>query len=58
MSPQKLENISNFEGLGLILVASKKISVRKIKAELLKQYVMSLKELVFKYRANRNGMQY
>ena len=35
----------------------KKISVRKIKAELLKQYVMSLKEVVFKYRANRNGMQ-
>ena len=35
----------------------KKISVRKIKAELLKQYVMSLKEVVCKYRANRNGMQ-
>ena len=28
----------------------KKISVRKIKAELLKQYVMSLKEVVCKYR--------
>ena len=35
----------------------KKISARKIKAELLKQYVMSLKEAVFKYRAMRNGMQ-
>ena len=32
-------------------------SVRKIKAELLKQYVMSLKEVACKYRANRNGMQ-
>ena len=28
----------------------KKISVRKIKAELLKQYVMSLKEVVWKHR--------
>ena len=28
----------------------KKISVRKIKAELLKQYVMSLKEVAFRYR--------
>ena len=28
----------------------KKISVRKIKAELLKQYGMSLKEIVCKYR--------
>ena len=28
----------------------KKISVRKIKSELLKQYVMSLKEVVSKYR--------
>ena len=28
----------------------KKISVRKIEAELLKQYVMSLKEVVCKYR--------
>ena len=28
----------------------KKITVRKIKAELLKQYVMSLKEVVCKYR--------
>ena len=27
-----------------------KLSVRKIKAELLKQYVMSLKEVVYKYR--------
>ena len=36
---------------------SKKVSVRKIKTELLKQYVMSLKEVVYKYRANRNGMQ-
>ena len=34
-----------------------KIRVRKIKAELLKQYVMSLKEVVCKYKANRNGMQ-
>ena len=49
--------MSNFEGLGLILVASKKISLRKIKAELLKQFVLSLKEVVFKYRANRYGMQ-
>ena len=29
---------------------SKKASVRKIKTELLKQYVMSLKEVVYKYR--------
>ena len=29
---------------------SKKTSVRKIKTELLKQYVMSLKEVVCKYR--------
>ena len=34
----------------------KKTSVRKIKAELLRQCVMSLKEVVCKYRANRNGM--
>ena len=31
----------------------KKISVRKIKAELLKQYVRSLKEVVCKYRGQR-----
>ena len=56
--PKNLENISNFEGLGLILVASKKkISVRMIEAELLKQYVISLKEVVCKYRANRNEMK-
>ena len=35
----------------------KKINVRKIKAELLKQYVMSLKKAVCKDRANRNRMQ-
>ena len=35
----------------------KKISVRKIKAELLKEYVMSLKKVVCKDRASRNGMQ-
>ena len=35
----------------------KKIMARKIKAELLKKNVMSLKEVVFKYRASRNGMQ-
>ena len=35
-----------------------KNSVRKIKAELLKQYVTSLKEAVCKYRGqNRKGMQ-
>ena len=34
----------------------KQISVRKIKAELLQQYVMSLK-FVCKYTANRNGLQ-
>ena len=35
-----------------------KNSVRKIKAELLKQYVTSLKEVVCKYRGgNRKGMQ-
>ena len=32
-------------------------SVRKIKAELLRQYVMSLKKVVCKDRASRNGMQ-
>ena len=32
----------------------KKISVRKIKAVLLKQYVMSLKKVFCKDRANRN----
>ena len=32
-----------------------KKSVRKIKAELLKQYVMSLKKVVCKDRASRNG---
>ena len=31
----------------------KKISVRKIKAELLRQYVRSLKEVVCKYRGQR-----
>ena len=35
----------------------KKINVRKIKAELLMQYVMIFEEGVCKYRANRNGMQ-
>ena len=35
----------------------KKISVRKIKDELLKQYVMSSKKAVYKDRTNRNGMQ-
>ena len=35
----------------------KKISVRKIKAELLKEYVMSLKKVVCKDRGSRNGMQ-
>ena len=35
----------------------KKTSVRKIKTELNKQYVMILKEVFFKYRANRNGMR-
>ena len=57
MSPKNLENINNFEGLGLIPVVKTNISVRKIKTELLKQYVVSLKEVVWKYRANRNEMQ-
>ena len=35
----------------------KKISVRKIKAELHKEYVMSLKKVVCKDRASINGMQ-
>ena len=35
----------------------KKISVRKIKAEPLKQYAMSLKKVICKDRANRNGIQ-
>ena len=35
----------------------KKVSVRKIKAELLTQYVTSLKKVVCKDRASRNGMQ-
>ena len=35
----------------------KKVSVREIKAELLKQYIMSLKEGVCKYSANRHGLQ-
>ena len=35
----------------------KKISVRKIKAELLKKYVMSLKKVFCKDRLTRNGMQ-
>ena len=35
----------------------KKISVRKIKAELVKQYVMGLRKVIFKDWANRNGIQ-
>ena len=35
----------------------KKISVRKIKAGLLHEYVMSLNKFVCKVRASRNGMQ-
>ena len=35
----------------------KKVSVREIKAELLKQYIMSLKEGVCKHSANRNELQ-
>ena len=31
--------------------------VKKIKVELLKQYVISLKTVVYKDRANRNGME-
>ena len=58
LSHKNLENISNFEGWDLILVAKKKkIGVRKIKAELFKEYVMSLKKIVCKDRARRNGMK-
>ena len=35
----------------------KKRDVRKIKAEVLKQYIMSLKKVACKDRANKNGMQ-
>ena len=35
----------------------KKITVRKIKAELHKEYVMSLKKVACKVRASRNGTQ-
>ena len=31
--------------------------VKKIKVELLKQYVISLKTVVYKDRTNRNGME-
>ena len=53
LSSKNLENINNFQDWGLILVARKKISVRKIKVELLKQYVVSLKKVVYKDRASR-----
>ena len=56
MSPKNLEN-KQFWGLRPDpSCLEKQISVRKIKAELLQQYVMSLK-FVCKYTANRNGMQ-
>ena len=35
----------------------KKMNIRMIKAELLKQHVMSLKKVVGKDRVNGNGMQ-
>ena len=47
--------MSNFEGEALILVDQKKNKCKK--AELLKQYVMSLKKVVCKDREGRNGMQ-
>ena len=57
MSPKNLEN-KHFWGLRPDpSCLEKKVSVRKIKAELLQQYVMSLKGVVCKYTANRNGMQ-
>ena len=57
MSPKNLEN-KHFWGLRPDpSCLEKKISGRKIKAELLQQYVMSLKGVVCKYTANRNGMQ-
>ena len=43
LSHKNLENISN--------------NIRKIKAKLLKEYAMSLKKVVYKDRASRNGMQ-
>ena len=54
---QKPWKYKPFWGLRPDPSCEKKLSVRKIKAELLKQYIMSLKEVLCKYRANRNGMQ-
>ena len=55
--PQKPWKYKQFWGLGPDPRCLEKISVRKIKAELLKQYVVSLKKVACKDRANRNGMQ-
>ena len=56
--PQKPWKYKQFWGLGSDpSCLEKKISVGKIKAELLKQCVVSLKMVACKDRANRNGMQ-
>ena len=55
--PQKPWKYKQFWGLRPDPSSLEKISVRKIKAELLTEYVMSLNKIVSKDRVSRNGMQ-